>query len=79
MIYNSNIKCIGIHLDINVFSQMTKKLDSPFKNIIGNNSQYYNFNFTKILFDLPHILKPDYNSKINSSSHTTQFNKYKII
>jgi len=72
------ITCIGIRPDIIRLSQIVKKLDLVFKNIIVDSGQHYDYNLNKIFYEQLGIREPDYNLGIKSGSHATQVGKLMI-
>ncbi len=72
------ITCIGIRPDIIRLSQIIKKLDSFFDNIIVDSGQHYDYNLNKIFYDQLSIREPNYNLNIKSGSHATQVGKLMI-
>ena len=63
------ITCIGIRPDIIRLSQIIKKLDAFFENIIVDSGQHYDYNLNKIFYDQLEVRLPDYNLNIRSGTH----------
>ncbi|MFX0012932.1 MAG: UDP-N-acetylglucosamine 2-epimerase (non-hydrolyzing), partial [Candidatus Hermodarchaeota archaeon] len=63
------ITCIGIRPDIIRLSQIIKKLDSHFINIIVDSGQHYDYNLNKIFYEQLEVRPPDYNLDIKSGTH----------
>ncbi len=72
------ITCIGIRPDIIRLSQIIKKLDKSFKNIIVDSGQHYDYNLNKIFYDQLGVRLPDYNLNIKSGTHASQVAKLMI-
>ncbi|MBN1216057.1 MAG: UDP-N-acetylglucosamine 2-epimerase (non-hydrolyzing) [Candidatus Lokiarchaeota archaeon] len=72
------ITCIGIRPDIIRLSQIIKKLDIYFNNVIIDSGQHYDYNLNKIFYDQLDIRSPDYNLNIKSGSHAMQVAKLMI-
>ena len=72
------ITCIGIRPDIIRLSQIIKKLDLFFKNIIVDSGQHYDYNLNKIFYEQLGVRIPDYNLNIKSGTHATQVGKLMI-
>jgi UDP-N-acetylglucosamine 2-epimerase (non-hydrolysing) len=72
------ITCIGIRPDIIRLSQIIKKLDNHFINIIVDSGQHYDYNLNKIFYDQLEVRPPDYNLNIKSGTHATQVAKLMI-
>jgi len=72
------ITCIGIRPDIIRLSQIIKKLDTYFNNIIVDSGQHYDYNLNKIFYDQLDVRVPDYNLNIKSGTHATQVAKLMI-
>lgn len=72
------ITCIGIRPDIIRLSQIIKKLDFFFKNIIVDSGQHYDYNLNKIFYDQLEVRLPDYNLNIKSGTHASQVAKLMI-
>ncbi|MFX1309099.1 MAG: UDP-N-acetylglucosamine 2-epimerase, partial [Promethearchaeota archaeon] len=72
------ITCIGIRPDIIRLSQIIKKLDLYFENIIVDSGQHYDYNLNKIFYDQLGVRKPDYNLNIKSGTHASQVAKLMI-
>ena len=72
------ITCIGIRPDIIRLSQIIKKLDKYFENIIVDSGQHYDYNLNKIFYDQLNVRIPEYNLNIKSGSHATQVAKLMI-
>ncbi|MFX1594098.1 MAG: non-hydrolyzing UDP-N-acetylglucosamine 2-epimerase [Promethearchaeota archaeon] len=72
------ITCIGIRPDIIRLSQIIKKLDLYFKNIVVDSGQHYDYNLNKIFYDQLGVRKPDYNLNIKSGTHASQVAKLMI-
>ena len=72
------ITCIGIRPDIIRLSQIIKKLDKSFKNIIVDSGQHYDYNLNKIFYDQLGVRFPDYNLNIKSGTHASQVAKLMI-
>jgi len=66
------ITCIGIRPDIIRLSQIIKKLDLYFKNIVVDSGQHYDYNLNKIFYDQLGVRNPDYNLNIKSGTHASQ-------
>ena len=58
------ITCIGIRPDIIHLSQIIKKLDKFFNNIIVDSGQHYDYNLNKIFYDQLGVRLPNYNLNI---------------
>jgi len=72
------ITCIGIRPDIIRLSQIIKKLDLYFENIIVDSGQHYDYNLNKIFYDQLEVRKPNYNLNIKSGTHASQVAKLMI-
>ncbi|TFF89497.1 MAG: UDP-N-acetylglucosamine 2-epimerase (non-hydrolyzing) [Promethearchaeota archaeon] len=72
------ITCIGIRPDIIRLSQIIKKLDQSFLNIIVDSGQHYDYNLNKIFYEQLGVREPDYNLNIKSGSHAEQVGKLMI-
>ncbi|KKL98341.1 hypothetical protein LCGC14_1825400 [marine sediment metagenome] len=72
------ITCIGIRPDIIRLSQIIKKLDIFFENIIVDSGQHYDYNLNKIFYDQLEVRLPDYNLNIRSGTHASQVAKLMI-
>jgi len=72
------ITCIGIRPDIIRLSQIIKKLDIYFENIIVDSGQHYDYNLNKIFFEQLGVREPDHNLNIKSGSHASQVAKLMI-
>jgi len=72
------ITCIGIRPDIIRLSQIIKKLDTHFNNIIVDSGQHYDYNLNKIFYDQLDVRPPDYNLDVKSGTHATQVAKLMI-
>ncbi len=72
------ITCIGIRPDIIRLSQIIKKLDNFFENIIVDSGQHYDYNLNKIFYDQLEVRLPDYNLNIKSGTHASQVAKLMI-
>jgi UDP-N-acetylglucosamine 2-epimerase (non-hydrolysing) len=72
------ITCIGIRPDIIRLSQIIKKLDRYFENIIVDSGQHYDYNLNKIFYDQLNVRIPEYNLNIKSGSHASQVAKLMI-
>lgn len=72
------ITCIGIRPDIIRLSQIIKKLDCFFENIIVDSGQHYDYNLNKIFYDQLGVRVPNYNLNIKSGSHAIQVAKLMI-
>ncbi len=72
------ITCIGIRPDIIRLSQIIKKLDTYFSNIIVDSGQHYDYNLNKIFYDQLDVRVPDYNLNIKSGTHASQVAKLMI-
>lgn len=72
------ITCIGIRPDIIRLSQIIKKLDGFFENIIVDSGQHYDYNLNKIFYDQLQVREPDYNLNIKSGSHAYQVGQLMI-
>jgi len=57
------ITCIGIRPDIIRLSQIIKKLDLYFKNIIVDSGQHYGYYLNKIFYEQLGVRKSNYNSE----------------
>ncbi|MFX0178896.1 MAG: non-hydrolyzing UDP-N-acetylglucosamine 2-epimerase [Candidatus Hodarchaeota archaeon] len=66
------ITCIGIRPDIIRLSQIIKKLDQYFENIVVDSGQHYDYNLNKIFYDQLGVRLPEYNLDIKSGTHATQ-------
>ena len=66
------ITCVGIRPDIIRLSQIIKKLDQLFQNIIVDSGQHYDYNLNKIFYDQLDLRPADINLGIKSGSHATQ-------
>ena len=66
------ITCIGIRPDIIRLSQIIKKLDKYFENIIVDSGQHYDYNLNKIFYDQLGVRIPEYNLNIKSGTHASQ-------
>ncbi|MBY9018356.1 MAG: UDP-N-acetylglucosamine 2-epimerase (non-hydrolyzing) [Candidatus Lokiarchaeota archaeon] len=66
------ITCIGIRPDIIRLSQIIKKLDNNFENLIVDSGQHYDYNLNKIFYDQLGVRLPDYNLNIKSGTHASQ-------
>ena len=69
------ITCIGIRPDIIRLSQIIKKLDLYFENIIVDSGQHYDYNLNKIFYDQLGVREPDYNLNTKSGTHASQVAK----
>ncbi|MFX1355727.1 MAG: non-hydrolyzing UDP-N-acetylglucosamine 2-epimerase [Promethearchaeota archaeon] len=72
------ITCIGIRPDIIRLSQIIKKLDTYFENIIVDSGQHYDYNLNKIFYEQLGVRIPEYNLNIKSGTHATQVAKLMI-
>jgi len=72
------ITCIGIRPDIIRLSQIIKKLDLYFENIIVDSGQHYDYNLNKIFYDQLGVRIPEYNLNIKSGTHASQVAKLMI-
>jgi len=72
------ITCIGIRPDIIRLSQIIKKLDIYFNNVIVDSGQHYDYNLNKIFYDQLGVRPPNYNLNIKSGSHAIQVAKLMI-
>jgi len=72
------ITCIGIRPDIIRLSQIIKKLDLHFENIIVDSGQHYDYNLNKIFYDQLGVRIPNYNLNIKSGTHASQVAKLMI-
>ncbi|MFW9823613.1 MAG: non-hydrolyzing UDP-N-acetylglucosamine 2-epimerase [Candidatus Thorarchaeota archaeon] len=72
------ITCIGIRPDIIRLSQIIKKLDRFFDNIIIDSGQHYDYNLNKIFYEQLGVREPDYNLNIKSGTHASQVAKLMI-
>ncbi|MFX1303231.1 MAG: non-hydrolyzing UDP-N-acetylglucosamine 2-epimerase [Promethearchaeota archaeon] len=72
------ITCIGIRPDIIRLSQIIKKLDFYFENIIVDSGQHYDYNLNKIFYDQLGVRIPEYNLNIKSGTHASQVAKLMI-
>jgi len=72
------ITCIGIRPDIIRLSQIIKKLDNYFENIIVDSGQHYDYNLNKIFYEQLGVRIPEYNLNIKSGTHATQVAKLMI-
>ncbi|MFX0000777.1 MAG: non-hydrolyzing UDP-N-acetylglucosamine 2-epimerase [Candidatus Hodarchaeota archaeon] len=66
------ITCIGIRPDIIRLSQIIKKLDRFFENIIVDSGQHYDYNLNKIFYEQLSVRPPNYNLNVKSGSHAYQ-------
>jgi len=69
------ITCIGIRPDIIRLSQIIKKLDLYFENIIVDSGQHYDYNLNKIFYDQLGVREPNYNLNTKSGTHASQVAK----
>ena len=69
------ITCIGIRPDIIRLSQILKKLDLYFENIIVDSGQHYDYNLNKIFYDQLGVREPNYNLNTKSGTHASQVAK----
>ncbi|MFX1391345.1 MAG: non-hydrolyzing UDP-N-acetylglucosamine 2-epimerase [Promethearchaeota archaeon] len=72
------ITCIGIRPDIIRLSQIIKKLDQHFQNIIVDSGQHYDYNLNKIFYEELGVRVPNYNLNIKSGTHASQVGKLMI-
>ncbi|MFW9772116.1 MAG: non-hydrolyzing UDP-N-acetylglucosamine 2-epimerase [Candidatus Thorarchaeota archaeon] len=72
------ITCIGIRPDIIRLSQIIKKLDKYFENIIVDSGQHYDYNLNKIFYDQLGVRIPEYNLNIKSGTHSSQVGRLMI-
>ncbi|MEJ2251524.1 MAG: UDP-N-acetylglucosamine 2-epimerase, partial [Candidatus Lokiarchaeota archaeon] len=72
------ITCIGIRPDIIRLSQIIKKFDQYFDNIVVDSGQHYDYNLNKIFYDQLGVRAPDYNLDIKSGSHAEQVGRLMI-
>jgi UDP-N-acetylglucosamine 2-epimerase (non-hydrolysing) len=72
------ITCIGIRPDIIRLSQIIKKLDKNFENVIVDSGQHYDYNLNKIFYEQLEVRPPDYNLDVKSGTHATQVAKLMI-
>ncbi|MHA2336202.1 MAG: non-hydrolyzing UDP-N-acetylglucosamine 2-epimerase [Candidatus Hodarchaeales archaeon] len=72
------ITCIGIRPDIIRLSQIIKRLDELFHNIIVDSGQHYDYNLNKIFYDQLGVRVPNYNLNIKSGTHASQVAKLMI-
>lgn len=72
------ITCIGIRPDIIRLSQIIKKLDNYFNNIIVDSGQHYDYNLNKIFYEQLEVRPPDYNLNVKSGTHAAQVAKLMI-
>jgi len=72
------ISCIGIRPDIIRLSQIIKKLDQYFQNIIVDSGQHYDYNLNKIFYEQLGVRPPDYNLDVKSGTHAVQVAKLMI-
>ncbi|MHA1933438.1 MAG: non-hydrolyzing UDP-N-acetylglucosamine 2-epimerase [Promethearchaeota archaeon] len=72
------ITCIGIRPDIIRLSQIIKRLDKSFNNIIVDSGQHYDYNLNKIFYEQLGVRLPDYNLNIKSGTHASQVAKLMI-
>ena len=72
------ITCIGIRPDIIRLSQIIKKLDKHFNNIIVDSGQHYDYNLNKIFYDQLDVRPSDFNLDIKSGTHASQVAKLMI-
>lgn len=72
------ITCIGIRPDIIRLSQIIKKLDLNFENIIVDSGQHYDYNLNKLFYDQLGVREPNYNLNIKSGTHAYQAGKLMI-
>ncbi|TXT64888.1 MAG: UDP-N-acetylglucosamine 2-epimerase [Promethearchaeota archaeon] len=66
------ISCIGIRPDIIRLSQIIKKLDKYFDNIIVDSGQHYDYNLNKIFYEQLEVRESDFNLNIKSGTHAQQ-------
>ena len=72
------ITCIGIRPDIIRLSQIIKKLDKHFNNIIVDSGQHYDYNLNKIFYEQLDVRPSDFNLDIKSGTHASQVAKLMI-
>jgi UDP-N-acetylglucosamine 2-epimerase (non-hydrolysing) len=72
------ITCIGIRPDIIRLSQILKKLDKHFNNIIVDSGQHYDYNLNKIFYEQLDVRPSDFNLDVKSGSHASQVAKLMI-
>jgi UDP-N-acetylglucosamine 2-epimerase (non-hydrolysing) len=72
------ITCIGIRPDIIRLSQIIKKLDYYFENILVDSGQHYDYNLNKIFYEQLGVRIPEYNLNIKSGTHASQVAKLMI-
>ena len=72
------ITCIGIRPDIIRLSQIIKKLDKYFNNIIVDSGQHYDYNLNKIFYEQLDVRPSDFNLNIKSGTHASQVAKLMI-
>ncbi len=72
------ITCIGIRPDIIRLSQIIKKLDQHFENIIVDSGQHYDYNLNKIFYEQLGVRPSDFNLDIKSGTHASQVAKLMI-
>jgi len=72
------ITCIGIRPDIIRLSQILKKLDKHFNNIIVDSGQHYDYNLNKIFYEQLDVRPSDFNLDIKSGTHASQVAKLMI-
>jgi UDP-N-acetylglucosamine 2-epimerase (non-hydrolysing) len=72
------ITCIGIRPDIIRLSQIIKKLDQYFENIIVDSGQHYDYNLNKIFYEQLEVRIPNYNLNIKSGTHASQVAKLMV-
>jgi len=72
------VTCIGIRPDIIRLSQIIKKLDKHFNNIIVDSGQHYDYNLNKIFYEQLDVRPSDFNLDIKSGTHASQVAKLMI-
>jgi len=72
------ITCIGIRPDIIRLSQILKKLDKHFNNIIVDSGQHYDYNLNKIFYEQLDVRPSDFNLDVKSGTHASQVAKLMI-
>ncbi|MFW9971585.1 MAG: non-hydrolyzing UDP-N-acetylglucosamine 2-epimerase [Candidatus Odinarchaeota archaeon] len=72
------ITCIGIRPDIIRLSQIIKRLDLYFENVIVDSGQHYDYNLNKIFYEQLGVRIPNYNLDVKSGTHASQVAKLMI-
>jgi len=73
-----SITCIGIRPDIIRLSQIIKKLDFYFENVIVDSGQHYDYNLNKLFYEQLGVRKSNYNLNVKSGTHAYQVGKLMI-